>query len=118
MLDASAESMKAEVLSNCDEISDGNPDIDVQINNQYCHLVTRILDTQYKAVHPLQYETKHHNFGMLLNNGVATVGFVVELPLLTSLDVDIKAAKILTLSLLFTLDNFFLMGEANVLPNA
>lgn len=55
---------------------------------------------------------------MLLNNGVATVEFVVELPLLTSLDVDIKAAKILTLSLLFTLDNFFLMGEANVLPNA
>ena len=61
-------------------------------------------------------ETKHHNFGMLLNNGVATVEFVVELPLLTSLDVDIKAAKILTLSLLFTLDNFFLMGEANAYP--
>ena len=55
---------------------------------------------------------------MLLNNGVATVEFIVELPLLTSLDVDIKAAKILTLSLLFTLDNFFLMGEANALPNA
>ena len=51
--------------------------------------------------------------------GVTTVEFVVELLYIASVGVHIGLAKSMTLSLVFallTLGNFFLMVEANLLP--